>query len=108
MNNNRKPLAVIGLVLLAAGLILGLMSVSQHGVSCGSAFASRDMMSTDFRNELTGVGPTNIAEDCKDATSSRKTIALALVIPGVLLTIGAGLGWAARAGNEQRRQEAAQ
>lgn len=70
---------LLGLVLAAIGLILGLTGISTSGVDCGSAF--RPDASARYSYSAT-VGA------CDDATSSRKAVALALTIPGAVLAVG--------------------
>ncbi len=85
-------LLVVGGLLLGVGLLLGLAPMSQSGASCGSAFSpSNGGLVADFSNALGGRGLSNVAGQCKDALSSRRGVALALVIPGALVALG-GVG----------------
>lgn len=86
-------LLTLGGLLLGVGLILGLAPMSQSGTNCGSAFhPSSDGLVSDYTNALSGRGLSNVAGECNDALSSRHGIALALVVPGILLGIvGAGV-----------------
>ena len=107
-------IAVVGLVLLAVGLLLGYGGISKGGIRCGSAFSPSDH---DARvAELTGAIEADsyggdytakgYAGDCADATSSRKTIALALTIPGAALVLGGGL-WFVREVMQPEKEPAA-
>ena len=66
-------LLILGGLVFGVGLILGLAPMTQGG-DCGSAFIPSVYAYTD---------------QCKDALSGWRGVALALVIPGVLL-LGAG------------------
>lgn len=70
-------LVTIGILVFGIGLILGLTPMTQSGSNCGSAFSAN---------------PYSIqATLCNDALSSRRGIALALLIPGALLAVGGTL-----------------
>jgi len=79
--------AVIGGLLIAVGLFLGLAGITSGGYDCGSAF--RGGFAQDIGASLSG-HPSGLVGDCHDARSSRKTLALALLIPGALLALGGG------------------
>lgn len=108
-------IGVVGLVLLAIGLFLGFGGVSKNGINCGSAFGPSDHDANVA--ELTGAinadsigadySSRGYAGDCKDATSSRKTVAVALVIPGAALTGLAAIGGLMLASDAQARRERA-
>jgi hypothetical protein len=94
-------LTVLGIAVVAAALMLGLSNIQRGGVSCGSPL-SPDSSKADIRdyyNALTGQGVTDVAGQCKQATSDRKPLVLALTIPGALIFIagvtGLGVAWAA-------------
>jgi hypothetical protein len=67
-------LLTLGALIFGVGLILGLTPMSQSGSNCGAAFSPNEY----------SIQPTL----CNDTLSSRRGIALALVIPGALLALG--------------------
>lgn len=73
-----------GLFVAAVGAILGLVPLTHAGDGCGAPFlpsATSDVLLTDV----------SAHEDaCKDLTSARRGIALALLLPGAGLA-GAGI-----------------
>lgn len=94
----RAFIAVIGLVLLAAGLFFGIKSASipySNGSteSCGSAYSPREIVPHDF-GEVFGnapVSPLTPEQRCADALSSNRTISFVLLGAGVLVLIGAAV-----------------
>jgi disulfide bond formation protein DsbB len=80
---NAKVLALIGAVMLVAGLIVGFIPVSSGGSGCGSAFAaSSDAHVSDLVNAMSG-RESSIREQCESLHSI-------LAIPAwILLGIGA-------------------
>jgi hypothetical protein len=87
-------LLILGGTLLAIGLVLGLVPVTYDGGPCGSAFVGSDDQDVEaLVRSMSGSDPFAFDAGCTDALSSRRTIALALTIPGALL-VGAG-GWIA-------------
>jgi hypothetical protein len=86
--------AIIGLGIIIVAFILAVMPVHRDGVNCGNAFAKSDDASFSYYV----YGPNS----CDDALAARRTAALALGVPGVLLTIGAGIACAAMAPTPER------
>lgn len=93
-----RLLIVLGVLLLAAGLAVGLTSASAHGTSCGSVFVSSNRADVaDYANAFGGIR-TDLAGQCADTLSGRRSVTLALLIPGVIaLVAGAGMALTARA-----------
>lgn len=87
----KQLLILLGGVLLVIGLVLGLTPISHDGGPCGSAFISSDDTSRESLDRSMSIGGDWRAFEagCTDAVSSRRTIALALTIPGALLLVGA-------------------
>jgi len=79
---------ILGGLLLAVGLFLGFTGITSSGYDCGSAF--RGGFSQDIGASLSG-NPAGLVGDCQDARSGRKTLALSLLIPGLLLALGSGV-----------------
>lgn len=83
MDRNRL-VSVAGLVLLIAGLVLGLAPVGRDGASCGRAWqsstasASHDLAVTQTGHSATG---------CQGARAGRMTASLVALIPGALLLL---------------------
>lgn len=101
----KRVIALVGGVLLVAGLLLGFMPVRAGGVDCGSAFApSNQGLAEDYFEALSGLPDSDHNGDCKDATSGRMTVSLVLAIPGALLLI-AGAGSELYARTEKREPE---
>jgi hypothetical protein len=66
---NAKVLALIGAVMLVAGLIVGFIPVSSGGSGCGSAFAaSSDAHVSDLVNAMSG-RESSIREQCDSLRS---------------------------------------
>lgn len=85
-----RALLAIGTILLAAGLVVGLSGATAHGTSCGSAFAPSDHASVmDYANAYGGVS-TDLAGQCADTLSGRRTVSLALLVSGVIALAAAG------------------
>ena len=93
----KQLLLVLGGILLAIGIILGFMPVKASGVHCGSALTGKsdDAFTADFRDSLGGgpnadgsLGLSPHGDACDESISSRRTISLALGIPGLLLVAG--------------------
>ena len=70
-------LLILGALFLGVGLILGLTPMTQSGANCGSAFIPWEY--------------TKYQATCIDALSGWRGIALALIIPGVLLLLSGGV-----------------
>jgi hypothetical protein len=92
-----RILIVLGLALLAAGLVLGLLPKTAPGaygpVSCGSAFhGSSAARVDDYQATLSG-GPAEVGLSPLGSTSSTCAAARsgAKTAPVVLLVLGAGL-----------------
>lgn len=82
-------LLTLGALLFGVGLILGLAPMSQSGANCGSAFSpSTDAQVSDLTAAMEGQANPNSSSQCRDALSGQRGIALALIIPGVLLALG--------------------
>lgn len=88
----RQLLLILGGVLLSIGLVLGFSPISQDGGPCGSAFSSNSAARVEAHTRaMIGSGdPYDFLASCQDAKTSRRTVALALTIPGALLGL-AGL-----------------
>jgi len=98
-------LLALGALIFGVGLILGLAPMSQSGAGCGSAFSpSNDAQVFDYTTVLSGHASSDAVGQCKDALSSQRGIALALIIPGALLALG---GLAATGAGEQAKADAA-
>lgn len=93
MNRQAAIVALmLGGALLAVGLFLGFATVTSSGVDCGSGFSPDQNagLTADFRDSLNGSSDANHKGGCADATGSRKTTAVALLIPGgIIAFIGA-------------------
>jgi hypothetical protein len=91
---------LVAAALIAAGLVLGFGSVHKLGVNCGSALGGATDNATvqEYTVALEGGPATSIySEQCASGLSDRKTLAWALLAPGlVLLFVAGGLEWAAR------------
>ncbi len=87
-------LLVLGGTLLAIGLILGFLPASAGNIGCGTAFTgvSSEAQAADLTGAMLGqdISELTTESDCKDTLSGRRTIALALTLPGAAL-VGAGL-----------------
>lgn len=86
-------LAVVGLVLLGAGLGVGFGPVSRDGVTCGSAFKP-DTMPAGVADYTRSSGAFTTSDSCQSARSDRKTFAVALVVPGAVCAAGLLCTWA--------------
>lgn len=85
-------LLIAGGVLACVGLVLGLTPITQGGSNCGSAFKpSDDAAVNDLTSVMVGLGDPGTEDACSDATSSRKAVSLALLIPGGALVLAGGL-----------------
>jgi hypothetical protein len=108
-----RILAVSGLVLLAGGLILGLLPKTVPGafgsVSCGSAFhGNSDAAVTDFQDTLGGglTAPLGSAEAaCAAKRSDAKTVPVVLLVLGGAAVLG-GVAAAASGSAKPERQPA--
>jgi len=87
-------------VLLIIGAVFGFIHVSRDTISCGSGFGglSAKAQSADIDNGYSQAlnnetdYPTSsgsVEADCKSAVSDRKTLSLALVVPGAVLVVAA-------------------
>ena len=96
-------LALVGVCLLAGGLVFGFGGISRGGSDCGSVFTAntnpdtspttRDLLATE-----TGGGPTDTQALCDAARSDRSPIVYALLAAGgVFLVTSAGLATVASA-----------
>ena len=94
MNRVNRVLLWVGLAVFAAGVAAGLVPLSSSGVSCGVAFAGSDEAS---RAALSGIG-----HDCDGARSLVWAFAVALIVAGGVLVVGA-LPRGPRVGAEERR-----
>ena len=74
MNPLKAALLWAGLVIIAAGIVTGLMPMTSNTISCGSAFASSDAAPSELENT-----------DCDSMRS------LARVPAVILLVFGGGL-----------------
>lgn len=84
-----KALTVVGLALLAGGLLLGIAPMHAQGSDCGSAFrASSDAQVADLVDSFSGRSGT-AAEECSDKRSGRQPVAWCLVVGGGVLLLGA-------------------
>jgi hypothetical protein len=81
----------LGVLLTLGGGILGFTPISQGGASCGSAFHPDNISpaSHDYVNAVEG-RLTTIADQCTSAASNRKTVALAVGVPGIACLLVAG------------------
>lgn len=87
----KQLLLVLGGVLASVGLVLGLMPISHDGGPCGSAFVGSDDTSVEAHvRAIRGSDPFAFQGGCEDAVSSRRTVAIALGLPGLLL-LGGGV-----------------
>jgi hypothetical protein len=104
-------LLLIGVLLAASSAVLGFSAIARAGATCGSAFRP-DATSPgvqDYRNILAGQGVSTVQEQCNAAVGDRRTVALAVGVPGVLcLIIGAGMMVALSATREVTRPELAE
>lgn len=93
-------LLIVGLALSGSGAVFGFSGITADGTSCGSAFKPDRVSSigADLRDDTGSLGglltsDSSHQDACADATSGRKTLALALLVPGVLVLLaGLGLG----------------
>ena len=84
-------LLAAGLLALVVGAVLGYSEITVDGRSCGNAFqGGQSSFENDILNSLGG-NPDGLVGDCGDARSGRKTLALSLLIPGLLLALGSGV-----------------
>ena len=90
----RVFIIIVGFLVVAFGLIWGLIpvtahsSVNQTSAACGSAFASDDMplITRDFSGR---VDPAFSApQACSDSLSPRRTVAIIAVVIGALVVGG--------------------
>ncbi|MER7505281.1 hypothetical protein AB0L05_17215 [Nonomuraea pusilla] len=94
-----KPLVIVALALIGAGLLVGFIPVSSQGVNCGSAFAaSKDARIADFTHaisadsrgvSLESLSPVEYA--CTDLRGVVRMPALVLLFAGVALLGTAGV-----------------
>ena len=93
-----RLLIVVGVLLLAAGLTVGLTSASASGTICGSVFVSSNRADVaDYANAFGGVR-TDLATQCADTLNGRRSTMLVLLIPGVIaLLAGAAVALSTRA-----------
>ena len=85
-----RVLLVIGLALLGSGLLVGVLPIKGHGVTCGGGFWSSDSASvsdltSSFSGEDGGAG-----DACADRRSTLRIVSTPLLLSGALL--GAA-GW---------------
>lgn len=86
-----RVVALVGGVLLAAGLLLGFLPISASGGNCGSAFApSQSAAVDDLVYLMQGLRSPGREAACDEAVSARRAPALAVGTPGLLLLVGAG------------------
>lgn len=121
-----KPLAgglgAVALAFLAVGLYLGLGSVTKDGFACGSGLGGltssiakldSDELQREITNNvadasLSGQFPstpeslTPVSDVCRPALSDRKTLSIAILIPGGVLLLAAGIS--ALSDNQHREQ----
>lgn len=84
-------LLAAGLLTFVVGVFLGYSEITVDGRSCGNAFqGGQAQLANDLINSLGG-NPDTLVGDCTDARSGRKTLALSLLIPGLLLALGSGV-----------------
>lgn len=93
-------LLIVGLAVAGAGAVLGFAAITVQGLDCGSAF-SPEYGSSELDIALFG------GQSCAEATSTRKTLALALVIPGVVVLAGGGVLGGVEVRRHNTRREAA-
>ena len=87
-------LLAAGLLAVVLGAVLGYSEITVDGRTCGNAFqGGQDRLANDLINSLGG-NPASLVGDCTDARSGRKTLALSLLIPGLLLALGSGVAFA--------------
>lgn len=84
----RRVLLLVGLALVAGGLLFGFLPRSVSGENCGSAFVeNRSVWTADVGNAMGGRS-TNIADRCSDTRSSGRIPALVLLVLGGMLAVG--------------------
>jgi len=87
-------LLAAGLLAVVLGAVLGYSEITVDGRTCGNAFqGGQAQFANDLINSLSG-NPDTLVGDCRDALSGRKTLALSLLIPGLLLALGSGVAFA--------------
>lgn len=90
-----KVLSWVGLVLLAVGLLVGLLPLSSQGEGCGSAFRAAN--------------PFLTPPSCDDIRSLVRIPAVVLLVLGAGLTITSAMQWSdSRARDENAREGQAQ
>lgn len=85
-------LIAAGAVVLGVGLFLGFGGISKGGESCGSAFQPSETFM--------------MSDDCTDATTNRKPVALGLSLPGGALFLVGLITYLAE--GQARREQAAE
>lgn len=85
----RRVLLLVGLVLLAGGLLMGFLPRSAGGVSCGSPFAASNQSAytRDLVNSMYGQR-TDVAAQCAAARSSGQVPAIILSVAGAMVLVG--------------------
>lgn len=96
MQRSGLAAALIGAILLIAGIYLGLASVERDGLVCGQAFGSSQPV-PDLSKAQDGIfySDAHDMSNCRSAVSTRREASLAIAIPGGILVL-AGLGVALR------------
>lgn len=86
-------IAIIGIVIALAGVVLGFSPIHREGAACGSAFAANTDSAevADFTTALEGYGTGSAQSTCDAATSDRKTVAWAVLAPGIVLVLTGGI-----------------
>lgn len=83
----KRVLVLIGLALIAAGLVVGFaLPVNSGEYDCGTAFHASDVGAQEFSDTLSGgEGESN----CDEARSSARTLPVVLLVLGAVALIGA-------------------
>jgi hypothetical protein len=104
----RRTLLLVGLALVAGGLLLGFLPRSVSGVSCGSPFiASKAPFVADLSDALFG-RDRDIAGRCADARSAGQVPAILLLVVGGVLSLGTLYVEASAAEKAERHRKGAE
>lgn len=98
--------ATAGAILLAVGIITGLVPVTRYDVACGNAYhASMDAVRADMAQTLDDGGPITAHRTaaCREARGTMRALSLSAGIPGALLLL-AGVTLAARSTSRDPRR----
>lgn len=97
MDLARRLLGLAVLVLVAAGLVVGLMPVDARGYDCGTPLKSdtaeweaHDAVA-DVLNGAGGDRPADKTATCRDRTSARRTASIAFLVCAGVVMVGSSV-----------------